>query len=306
MAATTDIAMAMLVLRLRASRKKARAAATEEVASLLRDFEGRAAAGGPLSDIAGTAWVTVSSQLDEPEVASRLIHLGYSESVHIVAPSADDPKNAFRWRGQEVELRCLCEESDEELRELAPDHRSFLLECGDGIVRRIQGYRGGQGVLEHRALPVVDARLLVNLCGAPSPGIALLDPFAGAGGIVIAARECGWTPMSADVDPTVRFGLAELADEHYVSDARELPIPDGTVDAVATEPPYHPSALQAVVGSVQEIARVLRPGARAAFLAGIDQRAPLRAAADRAGLDLVLDTPINRKGTDVTALVLQR
>jgi hypothetical protein len=127
------------------------------------------------------------------------------------------------------------QEPDGLLREHAPDRRSFLLECGDGVVRRIVGYRGGPGPLEHRALPVVDARLLVNLVANPARG-RLLDTFAGAGGLLREARAAGWTTLGLDVDPLVRHGLAEIADFHLVGDARALPLATGSID-VATEPP---------------------------------------------------------------------
>lgn len=294
---------ATLVLHLRPSRRKARDAAVAEVVALLRDIGGHPLRGGPLSEVSGVAW----AGLDENGIAKlrdRLQHLGYVESIDLVRPDEDidDPDEAFtraRWKRRDVVMVPIYTEPDEVMRASAPDQRPFLLECGDGVVRRIEGYRGGRGELEHRALPVADARLLVHLTGQPDTG-RLLDPFAGAGGVLIEARRIGWTTWSVDVDPTLRYGLAELADLHVIGDAGALPFASGSVDAVATEPPYHPSALDAVVASIGEIARVLRPGGRASLLAGADQAPAIRDAARLARLTSELDTAIDRKGTEVT------
>ena len=300
---------ATLLLRLRRSRRKAVDAAAAEVAALLRPVGGHVLRGGPLSEVPGVAWVGFTEDA-VTDVAQRLDRLGYSESVELVRRT-DDVKEAGRryqqvhWKGKDVVLVPVYREADEELREEAPDRRSFLLQCGDGVVRRITGYRGGRGDLERRALPVVDARLLVNLVACPAHG-RLLDPFAGAGGVLVQARAVGWKTLSIDFDATLRFGLAELSDLHSVGDARALPFRSGSVDAVATEPPYHKRALSLVATSVAEIARVLRPGGRAAMLAGAAQADTVRKAGELAGLAEEFDTPINRKGTDVHCFCWRR
>lgn len=274
-----------------------------EVVALLRDLGGHGLRGGPLSEITGVAWV--GFDIDEVSKAvERLQRLGYTQAVELVWPADDahDPEHAFartRWKRREVALIPVYSEPDHVMRRGAPDRRSFLLECGDGVVRRIRGYRGGPGELEHRALPVEDARLLVNLVSKPGGG-RLLDPFAGVGGVLVEARRSGWTTWSLDLDRTLRYGLAELADLHVVGNAAALPFATSSVDAVATEPPYHPSALKVVCASLAEIARVLRAGGRAALLVGAAQAPAVREAGKLVGLTVELDTAINRKGTEVT------
>jgi SAM-dependent methyltransferase len=294
-----------LVLHLRRSRRRARDAAVAEVAALFGDRGGRALRGGPLSEVSGVAWVGLD---DTPAsvIAERLAFLGYTEAVDLVRPAdqvgdTDDAWLRARWKGRDVVLVPVYAESDDAWRAGAPDQRSFLLECGDGVVRRIEGYRGGRRPLEHRALPVADARLLVNLVASPSRG-RLLDPFAGAGGVVIQAHAAGWQTYSIDADPTLRYGLAELADLHAVGDAAALPFATGSLDAVATEPPYHASALDSVVAAVPEIGRVLRPGGRASVLVGADQAEAVLSAGKQAGLTAELDTAIDRKGTPVVCI----
>jgi hypothetical protein len=183
----------ILVLRLRRSRRKAREAAVAEIVAVLRDLDARAAPGGPVSDVPGIAWVTLPEE-NVMSAVSRLCGLGYTAAVELVTALKDvgpqDKPLVARWKGRDVALVRVYEESDDSLRTKAPDQRTFLLECGDGVVRTIAGYRGGGGVLEHRALPVVDARLLVNLVATEAHG-RLLDPFAGAGGVIIEANSTG-------------------------------------------------------------------------------------------------------------------
>jgi methyltransferase family protein len=298
----------MLVLRIRASRRRAREAAVAEVLALLRGLDADAASGGPLSEISGVAWVTVPDENLESAIG-RLRGLGYTATIDLVT-SLDEAglghkSLVTRWKGRPVALVRIYDEPDNELRAMAPDKRTFRLECDDGVVRAITGYRGGRGPLERRALPVVDARLLVNLVATEAGG-RLLDPFAGAGGVIIEANSKGFTTISLDGDRALRFGLAALSAFHVVGDAAVPPFADDSFDAVASEPPYHASALEAVVASIRELARVLRRGGRVAFLVASEQAAALRAAGERAGLSLELQAPIDRKGTVATCLAWVR
>jgi demethylmenaquinone methyltransferase/2-methoxy-6-polyprenyl-1,4-benzoquinol methylase len=155
---------------------------------------------------------------------------------------------------------------------------------------------------------VYDARMLVNLA-APRQGEVFLDPFAGIGGIVreAAAGGCGIT-LSTDIDPALRHGLRAMSgNRHAVADASRLPFGNATVDAVATEPPYHAEATAAVHGALREMRRVLRPGGRLAVLCAASQADGLRAeAAAAGGLEGFLDAPVNRKGLDVVVLAWRK
>ena len=298
---------ATLVLQLRPSRLKARSVAVAEVLALLRDLGAVCASGGPLSETRGRAWLSMPEET-VARACSRLRRLGYTRAVDLVRPLTGNRgrgSEITRWKGESIALERVYDEPDAELRDSAPDRRTFLLECGDGVVRPIPGYRGGRGSLQHRALPVVDARLLVNLVYRPAGGI-LLDPFAGAGGIVIEAGASGWTVVSTDSDPTLRFGLGQLADCHIVGDAAALPLADQSVDAIAGEPPYRPTFLDVAAAATREMARVLRPRGRIALLAASGQADTLNEAARQAGLRTELNEPVNRKGTPVSCLCWTR
>jgi predicted methyltransferase len=274
------------------------------VLALLRGLAVHELSGGPFSEVGGIAWVSVA-QNDLDNSLDRLRGLGYTAAVDLIVPIREVKKGersvVTRWRGSQVALVNRWSEPDSELRASAPDRRGFLLECADGVTRRIDGYRGGAGPLEHRALPVEDARLLVNLVSAEA-GSRFLDPFVGAGAVIIEARSRGLTTTSLDVDATLRFGLAELSGHHAVGDASALPFADLSFDAIATEPPYHSSAFELLKASIREAARVARLGARIAFLVASKQADDARKTGRLAGLTLEFEAAVDRKGTAVSCL----
>jgi tRNA (guanine10-N2)-dimethyltransferase len=118
------------------------------------------------------------------------------------------------------------------------------------------------------------ARALVNLTRVRR-GQTLLDPFCGTGGILLEASLVGAKALGSDISPEMIAGCAEnlrhfdVAFERLeVADIGELAEVFGTVDAVATDPPYGRSAStkKEPVTALHErgitsIAGVLRTGA---------------------------------------------
>jgi hypothetical protein len=291
--------VALLVLHQRPARRRARAAAVAEALALLHDLAPSAPAGGPGGDRGGLVWV----ELPERHLAAaavRLPRLGYSTAVDLVEPA---PAGRGRGRGREPGWRLVRLHTEDAAghREQAPDRREFLVEAAQGLVRPVRGYRGDGRALGRRGLPVCDARLLVNLVAPAGPGL-LVDPFAGVGGVALAAAAAGWTAVTADRDPALRHGLGRLGAGHLVADARRLPLGRASVDAVATEPPYDPSVGPLAAEALAEVAGLLRPGGATAWLCAAWQAPGLRAAAAGLGLVATLDTPVDRKGTPVVAL----
>lgn len=87
------------------------------------------------------------------------------------------------------------------------------------------------------------ARALVNLARAPMGGI-ILDPFCGTGGILLEAVEIGLRSIGFDRDRTMVHGTRSSlrsggADGGLaVADAGRLPLREGSVHGIATDPPY--------------------------------------------------------------------
>lgn len=296
------MAETMLVARLRPARARALPAARAEALGLLSDLGAATPMGGPLSDQKGVFWITVPAGA-LAEATARLPRLGYAFEVSSIVETSS--RNAFKWKGKNVTLEVLWRADEEALRATAPDRRPFLLPDGAGGVREVIGYRGDGGKTSRRALPVADARMLVNLV-ALRPGQWLLDPFAGAGGVVLAARAAGAHVASADIDPMLRHGLTAQGALHVVADAGRLPFAPGAFDAIASEPPYDAEATPMLAGALAGLAALLRPGGHLALLPALAQAGPLRAAAAGLALEPVLDCPIDRKGTGVIALAWRK
>jgi hypothetical protein len=310
------VLMSQLVFQMRPSRRRARAAAVAEALALLHDLEPAAPAGGPLSERGGVFWVELPAE-HLAAATARLPRLGYSTAVDRLVPATGPPE--VRWRRRGWRLLRLYEEDPAGMRELAPDRRPFLFEAGGGPARPVPGYRGGGGPLTRRGLPVADARLLVNLVAPARPGGSggppgwspgesgrLLDPFAGVGGIALAARAAGWAAVTADLDPALRHGLGGIGAGHLVADARALPLRDGSMDAAATEPPYERGVGPLASLALAELHRLLRPGGAAAMLCADWQAPGLRATAAGLGWRPTLDCPVDRRGLAVVALAWRR
>jgi SAM-dependent methyltransferase len=299
----------LLIFYLRTARSRAREAAVAEALSVLHDLSPVALPGGPLSERGGLFWVTVRAPA-LPDAVSRLPRLGYSVAVDRLEPSASKHRgkrdeDEVKWRGDYYRLTRIYEEDSESARELAPDRRTFWLEDENGTVRSMRGYRGTGQDGQKRALPVCDARLLVNLMQLRAED-RFLDPFAGAGGVILEAVSQGCCAFSVDHDPAMRHGLSRLGGWHAVADARRLPFPNAVFQGVAGEPPYHDAATPDVVEALGEMARVTKSGGRLALLCAETQTEPLRAQARRLALVPALDCPINRKGLGVSLLVWEK
>ena len=122
---------------------------------------------------------------------------------------------------------------------------------------------------------------------------------------VVAPAELGpeADPAAGHVGPLAEADPAAAA---QVPVAGREPLGGGTVAAVATEPPYDRGAGPLAEAALAEAARLLRPGGATAWLCAAWQAPGLRATAGRLGLRATLDTPVDRKGLAVVALVWRK
>ncbi|MCS7107366.1 MAG: RsmD family RNA methyltransferase [Acidilobaceae archaeon] len=129
------------------------------------------------------------------------------------------------------------------------------------------------------------SRLFVNL-SRTKRGSLFLDPFCGAGGFVIEACSLGARTICGDLDWRSSLGARENLDYFkcwdsltIISDATSLPLLDGSVEAVATDPPYGRSSStmkrkyeELVSSFLQEVASVAKRGSYVTFAGPYEAR----------------------------------
>lgn len=287
----------LLVFSLREGRRKALEAAQLEALSVLNSLSPSAVTSGPLADRGGVFWLQVpcqESDLDEV----KFERLGYTTAVDLVVPISDGEfrgkrPDIVKYRGKAVRLERLYELNEEERRQRDPDQRRFYLRRNDGEVQEVIGYRGDGSKYGKRALPVCDAQLLVNLANR---GGTLLDPFAGAGGVVQEAVRCGLNVISVDIDPMLEPGLKCLGATHYVASAADLPFPSTSISCIATEPPFDRETESLLPKVLGEMYRVVIEGGRLSMLCADWQAEIFRQQARVLDLKPFIDLPIDRKG----------
>lgn len=94
------------------------------------------------------------------------------------------------------------------------------------------------------ALPPKIARAMVNL-GRVSPGGLILDPFSGAGSILLEAASLAYRPIGVEIRKWICKGavrnlshLGHKFEGMINADARILPLRAGSFSAIVTDPPY--------------------------------------------------------------------
>ncbi|HDN65647.1 MAG TPA: methyltransferase domain-containing protein [Methanosarcinales archaeon] len=126
------------------------------------------------------------------------------------------------------------------------------------------------------------ARVIVNLCEIRTDDL-VLDPFCGTGGILLEAGMIRARILGIDVqEPMVRgadMNLRSHGFEYQLAsgDACNLPLKDGSVDAVVTDPPYGRSAVvmaesieSLYKNALPEIYRVMKAGGRAVVVSDFE------------------------------------
>lgn len=194
-------------------------------------------------------------------------------------------------RGYEADLA----DPEMEIRAIVTEDRIYL---GREVARSDRaGFRGRRPHLKPffypgTMLPKL-ARALVNLSCARE-GELLLDPFAGTGGFLVEAGLMGVRGVGVDVQGRILRGalanLEGLGCSLVAGDATCLPLKDRSIEAAVSDAPYGRSALiqagsrdELLEGSLAELARVLVPGRRMAF---VDDR-PIGRAIEEAGFEVL-------------------
>lgn len=228
-----------------------------------------------LEDLYGRRRMVVNISFPPERIISLGSNLGYTQAIILMheEPYLGEelsPEERGRWYvgwARQGELKVLFTEiyvQDEEDRlSNSPDQRGFLIEK-DGQTIKAKGHKF------HRGLSPLDAKFMFNISQLDSHNVlsnAILDPFAGFGGIVLEGRRRGLSIVASDIDETLRPGLAEASNgKCVICDANHLPFPTASFDAIVTEPSFRRIHQESTLAALPELRRVLKPYGRMTLL----------------------------------------
>jgi len=292
----------VLICQTRPSRIKAKQWAALEAATVLAPLGAIFITNTPIGDVQGLIAFFIPK--DNDAVLRKLLNnLGYSHKFYKLdfnaaqgQPAADIKSiNPYFWKGQPfVPIHFFSiDEAEFEAQSIA--NREFAVYRPDKTVKYIKGYRGDGSETGRRALPLEDARLMANLA-SPVDINKLLDPFAGGGGIICAAKRVNPSLhlISADIDSTIEPGLKMYATEHHTRDARFLRL-DSQVDAIVTEVPFGMAQVEMISQALDNLLQYLT--GRLVLMCHQDQFSKLGKALT--GLFPIYHNQVNRKGTPI-------
>ena len=295
----------ILVCKLRNSRIKAKQIGIMEMLMLNYDLNVLFIKNGPLGDVKGIVSFLVSNKLFDL-VLDRLKYVGYFNVFYILNFDNKQKNNTniktinpLNFKGLSYSLKTILIQ-DEKLYEKDSSHnRSFKIISFDKE-KEVIGYRGTGKDLGRRALPVSDARCMVNL-SIPFIRENVVDPFAGAGGIVYMLKKIkpSINITSIDIDKTLEPGLVYYGAKHITSDASEVTLEE-KFDAIITEVPFNKSSTNKILNSFKNIYKYLNEKGIIVLMCGIDQFDEIGALFNRdLNINLLFFKKLNRKGTNV-------
>ena len=301
----------VIACRIRNSRLKAKQLAILEMFFAQYDNGVLAIKNGPLGDIKGL----VSFLCPKENLASfreRLFGIGYCHKFYLLDFGAEaqakpldkstglNSINPLVWKGRKFFVGGFYEQESKVYEERSPHKREFRITGHDGSVKTVFGYRGDGSELGRRSLPLEDARCMVNL-SLPHKNKRLLDPFAGAGGIVF---EFGYiapdgTMTSVDIDPVLKPGLEFYGSTHYVTNAVDVSFQANSFDSVVTEVPFSENATGDIVEAFAKVNQCLSSDGVFVVMCGKDQTREICGVMSELGNHLLFSHEVDRKGMDV-------
>jgi len=290
----------VLICQVRPSRIKAKQWAALEISTVLAPLGAIFITNTPIGDIQGLIAFFVPKGVD---ICPLFDNVGYSykfyklifEDMQAYKPADLKSINPYYWKGRPFVPTCYHITDEEAFEAQSVANRPFAVYQQDMTIKYIKGYRGDGSEAGRRALPQEDARLMANLA-SPLSITSLLDPFAGGGGIIHAAKCANRTLhlISADIDPTVEPGLKMYATVHHTCDARDLKL-DTPVDAIVTEVPFSMAYVDIVNDALGHLTQFLTNQGRLVLMCHQDQFPRINT-----GLYPIYHREINRKGTPIT------
>lgn len=301
----------VLLFSLRKSRIKARKLAIMEAYFALYPVSGIFIKNGPLGNLKGV----FSFLIPEEKLAKALSILptiGYCNKFYLldfrtaIPENNSDLKNInekdLAWKGRAYSISNLFFQDKQIYKKHSADNRKFIIRQNNKD-KVVYGYRGDGSEMGRRALPVEDARCMVNL-SIPARTERLLVPFAGAGGIVFAAKYINndIDVYSVDIDPVLSPGLEYYGSRHFTADSSRIRFPETYFDSLVTEVPFSRTATRDVIKSIKNLSSSLKRDGRLVLMSSIDQAPELKKEITDIGFYPYIMQKVDRKGTDVAIM----
>lgn len=297
----------ILSCKLRNSRIKSKQLGIMEILMLMYDLDVLFIKNGPLGDVKGIVSFFVDKSKWEVAM-SRLKYVGYFNEFYTLDFSSDScinntgiqTINSLNWKGLNYSLNKVLIQDEQLYEEQSPHNRTFKIVSYDGEEKLLNGYRGNGTELGRRALPVEDARCLVNL-SIPYTQSRIIEPFAGGGGIIFMYKYINpdIDITSIDIDETLRPGLEYYGSKHIVGSSATVRLNE-TFDAIVTEVPFSPSATGQVVEAFRNLYNNLNEKGIIVLMCGECQdREIFNCLNNDLNSNLLFSKKLNRKGTDV-------
>lgn len=300
----------LIVFALRNSRIKAKQLAIIEAYFSLVKVGGIFISNGPLGDVKGVFSFFVPTK-HLKEVHHILQGIGYCNRFYILDFHSEQSENLsdiasineLVWKGKRFSIDTFLIQDASLYESQSPNNRKFIILDHNNEEKIVHGYRGDGTETGRRALPVEDARCLVNL-SSPYTAEVVLDPFAGGGGIVFQAKYINdkLDVYSIDVDPIVGPGLELYGSKHTVGDARHIQFAGHTFDAIITEVPFASSATDVVIQAIENLKMFLKADGDIVMMSSVEQSVPIDQFVRSIGFHNYVYEQINRKGTDVVIM----
>ena len=301
----------VLLFSLRKSRIKAKKLAIMEAYFALYPVGGIFIKNGPLGNLRGVfSFLIPKAKL--AKTLSILPTIGYCNKFYLLDFKTNTPDNRsdlkninvkdLVWKGRAFSISNLFFQDIQIYKKHSAENRKFIIRQNNKD-KVVYGYRGDGSEMGRRALPVEDARCMVNLA-IPARSEKLLDPFAGAGGIVFAAKYISndIDVYSVDVDPVVAPGLEFYGSRHSTADSTKTRFPEAYFDSLVTEVPFSRNATRDIIKTVRNLKDSLKKDGRLVIMSSLDQAAVLKREIGDVGFYPYIIQKVNRKGTDVAIM----
>lgn len=297
--------------RLRNSRIKSKQLAIMEMLLMNYDLGLRFIKNGPLGDVKGLVSFMISKDKMD-SLKERLNRIGYFNEFYLLDFDAEicenksniETINPLVWKGLSFSIETIYKQDEKLYESQSPHNRTFKIVSYNGEEKTLNGYRGNGTDMGRRALPVEDARCLVNL-SIPFNENKVLEPFAGGGGIIYMYKYINPNVdiTSIDIDETLKPGLEYYGAKHIVGSSANVHLSE-SFDAIVTEVPFSNNATDSVVEAIKNVYANLDEKGIIVLMCGAQQSHDIaNCLKEDLNSNLLFKKELNRKGTDVVIQV---